>query len=157
MKKKDFQILLTITFFLLSTFIIWKFIHKPRVQYLIYDFIASNKSYSKKIIIENLFMTAEEVSTLFKPNNPATKIESQKMNTSSKNPLYLVIRLKNTGNKRSWGVLTCQTFECGECEIPIVILADKQYKNYVIPTCFTNTNPPSSQPLIKWKRVYTGI
>ena len=151
MGKKDVLIILIIGIFCACVFTIWKLIQIPVVEQHVQDFIFSNRSYRKKIIIEKHLMTSEQVAELFRSNTSNSIINYPQKDQS----LYLVIRIKNAGNRRPWGVLQCKTSQSGECEILIPMPRGKNFENFIIPTCYTISNPPDSEPIIKWKKLYT--
>lgn len=155
MGKKDFQIILTILIFCALVFAAWKLIQIPSIETRIENFVFSHKSYAKKIKIETYLMTSKQIETLFRNNEVSEDSLNSVINTKHLNTnLYLVIRLKNIGHNRPWGVLRCQTSDCGSCDINTGLLNRDTYQNYILPTCYTTTTLPNSLPSLKWKDIY---
>lgn len=154
MRKKDILILLTIVTFCTIVFSIWKVVQIPAIEKQLENLIFSNKRYAKHIKIETYFMTRTQIAELFK-DNKTPNMSTQPPNESDSS-LYLVVRLKNVGNGRPYGIISCKISEFTQCELKTGILVGPNFENYVIPTCYTTSNPPPSLPTIKWKELYTN-
>lgn len=154
MGKKNFQIILTIVIFCACVFALWGLLQRQDVNDKLFDFLASNKSYAKSIQVEKYFLSEERVAKLFNQMYDTEKISHQQK--SHDQSLYFVIRLRNNGGRRAWGTIRCKTSEFKEFDVPITSIVSDIYKNYVIPTCYTTSNPPPSLPTIKWKELYTN-
>lgn len=102
--------------------------------------------YAKHVELQAYIMTPEQVATLFATNlndNPehwtvddAPKDDSQMpwaMRGTYLDPLYLVIRIKNTGPKYIWGKLLCELPAGGTTQIDTLCLKpnEDQFQNLI--------------------------
>lgn len=129
--------------------------------------------YAKHVELQAYIMTPEQVATLFATNpndNPEhwTVDDAPKIDPSTPlakhslffEPLYLVIRLKNTGHKPAWGSLICHLPFGGEIEPQIYCLKplNHKYQNLTLPIYphgirYETFNRKS--PVVTWQNLYT--
>ncbi len=123
-----------------------------------YRILFSDKAYAKHIEVKAYILTDKQSADLLANSSkePAQLLASE----LAKFPkLYLVVRVRNLGNKNAWGTLACSVPRIWDpINIPIISICD-DFCNYLI--CLEGSSVAEShenftpQITFKWDQLYT--
>lgn len=122
-----------------------------------WDFMFASAKYQEKLQVESLLIDKNQVGSFFN----GEEVKQQPCKNLSVDKLNLVVRIKNTGDLSSWGILNVdingrKTYEVNIHSLP----ANMKYSyDYVIPISglIIDKNEEETLPIIKmsWKKLYS--
>ena len=163
------KLLLLIPIIILAALVVFWLYPTPKPDLTKY----SNPDYAKYVELQAYLMTPDQVADLFASNPDGipshwTVQDTSKQNTNSSiakytsylEPLYLVIRMKNTGPRYAWGELICELPAGGNTEIQVLYLrpSNKRFQNFVRRIYSGGIfleDLKVENPQLKWKQIYT--
>lgn len=94
-------------------------------------FLFSDKAYAKQIEVKAYILTEKQsADLLFDPSKEPIQLLASELAQSSK--LYLVVRVRNLGNKHVWGTLACSVPRVWHpIKVPTISIRD-DFCNYLI-------------------------
>lgn len=118
----------------------------------------SDKAYAKQIEVKVYILTHGQAADLLaNPSKEPVQLLSSELSKFSK--FYLVVRVRNLGNKHAWGTLACSVPCIWEpVKIPIISLYE-DFSNYLI--CIDGTSVAMSYEnfipklSFEWDQLYT--
>lgn len=118
----------------------------------------SNKGYAKSIEVKTYLVTKDQIPLLFTTGKIVQKLNKDFHEAED---IFLVVRMKNNGNRYAFGTLKCNV---PNCDIPIVITVafphfgdDCAYHDWVIPlgSLFIFWEGKYTKITCSWDELYT--